>query len=104
MSLLNNKKQFNLFDKEHHQKKKMDRPVLLHSLASLHNEDHCDNCHRTATTLLEMKMDHIYEKHQLTLWIVTEPQSTTMVDGTIYMVVRDQFNFHTRLSKLSFVL
>ncbi|CAF4061192.1 unnamed protein product [Rotaria sp. Silwood2] len=50
-----------------------------------------------------MKMNHVYKDQQLSLWIVTRPESTNMTDGTIYMVVRGKFDFHIRLKQLSHV-
>ena len=103
-SLLKKKKEFVFFDKDHHDKKQMNRPVLLHSSTTLHTiEDHLNDCHRSNVCLIEMKMNHVYNGQQLPLWIVTRSEPTNMIDGTIYLIVRDQFDAHIRLGKFSIV-
>jgi hypothetical protein len=98
LSLLTNKKEIIFFDKDHPKKKKLNRPVLLQSLN--YTDNHCDDCHRTNICLFEMKINHIYKDHKLSLWIVTQPQPTNLIDGTTYLIVRDQYDFHIRLGKL----
>ncbi|CAF3416596.1 unnamed protein product, partial [Rotaria sp. Silwood2] len=67
----------------------MNRPVLLQSLTvHYNNQDHFNDNDRQNIYLIEMKMNHVYKDQQLSLWIVTRPESTNMTDGTIYMVVR----------------
>ncbi|CAF1092693.1 unnamed protein product [Rotaria sordida] len=99
LSLINKEKDLIFFDKDHHEKNKMNRPVLIQSLTFNYdnNEDHFDDSYRQNIYLIEMKMNHVYKDQQLSLWIVTRPESTNMIDGTIYMVVRDKFDFHIRL-------
>ncbi|CAF3539747.1 unnamed protein product [Rotaria sp. Silwood1] len=98
LSLINDRKKLIFFDKDHHEKNKMNRPVLIQSLTVNYNsEEHFDDNHRHNIHLIEMKINHVYKNQQLSLWIVTRPESTNMVDGTIYMVVRDEFDFHIRL-------
>jgi hypothetical protein len=100
-SLLKSKKEILFFDKDHHDKKEMNRPVLLQSLtAVLKDEGHCESCRRANISLIEMKINHMYKNQQIPLWIVTRAQSTNLIDGTIYLIVRDQFDFHIRLGKL----
>jgi len=101
LSLLKSKKEkLIFFDKDHPEKKKMNRPVLLQSMSFSHfNDDHCEDCHRSNISLIEMKINHIYKDQQLSLWIVTQPEPTNLIDGTTYFIVRDQFDFHIRLSK-----
>ena len=63
------------------------------------NEEYCDDCQRKNIFLINMKMNHVYEDQKISLWIVTRPEPTNLIDGTIYMIVRDQFDFHVRLGK-----
>jgi hypothetical protein len=102
--LLINKKEFKFFDKDHPEKKQMNRPVLLQSITFYHfnEDDHCEDCHRSNISLIEMKINHVYKDQQLPLWVVTQPQSTNLIDGTTYLVVRDQYDFHVRLGKIFF--
>ena len=78
----------------------MNRPVLLRSLTTCYHANNSHNdCHKKTISLIEMKIDHIYKDQQLPLWIVTQPEPTNLIDGTTYLVVRDQYDFHIRLSK-----
>jgi hypothetical protein len=104
-SLLNNKKKLVFFDSDHNEKLKMKRPVLLHSLTiNLNNEGYLNDSHRPTICLLEMKMNHVYKGKQLPLYTVTRPEPTSMIDGTIYLIVRDKFDFHIRLGKFLLVI
>ncbi|CAF1317832.1 unnamed protein product [Rotaria magnacalcarata] len=95
---ISSKKKLTFFEKDYHGKHNVNRPVLLcSSTVDFTNEDHCDDNHQQNISLMEMKMNHFYENQQLSLWIVTQPESTRMVDGKIYMVVRDELHFHIRL-------
>ena len=60
-SLVNSKKEFMFFDKDHHENKKMNRSVLLHSSNLNYHDDHFGVCHRTNIYLIEMKMDYVYK-------------------------------------------
>ena len=99
-SLLSNRKDLHFFADDHFEKKQFNRPVLLQTLNIPNgHEDQCDDCRRRNISLIDMKLNHIHEDHQISLWIVTQPQPTNLVDGTFYVVVRDQHDHHIRLSK-----
>jgi hypothetical protein len=100
LSLLKTNKELIFFDKDHPEKKQLNRPVLLQSLTFPHlDEDDCDDCHRSNISLIAMQINHVYKDQQLPLWIVTQPKPTNLIDGTTYCIVRDQYDFHIRLSK-----
>jgi hypothetical protein len=99
-SLLSKKKELIFFNNDHPKKTKFNRPVLLQAITIPHlQEDQCEDCRRSNISLIEMKLNHVHKDQQLSLWIVTQPEPTNLVDGTIYFVVRDQYDFHIRLSK-----
>jgi hypothetical protein len=99
-SLLTKKKELIFFENDHPKKLKFNRPVLLQAITDpcIH-VGLCDDCRRSSISLAKMKLNHIHQNQQLSLWIVTQPEPTNSLDGTIYFVVRDQHDFHIRLSK-----
>lgn len=97
-SLVADKKHLNFFGPDDFERKQFNRPVLLQALNIPYgHEDQCDDCRRRNITLIDMKLNHIHEDHQISLWIVNQPQPTNLVDGTFYVVVRDQHEHHIRL-------
>lgn len=100
-SLLNKKKEVSFFEKDHPRKRKTDRPILVHSTDTFNTCDgECDDDDELMDMpLLGMKLNHLYEDQQLSLWIVTKPEPTNLIDGTVYLIVRDKFDFHIRLGK-----
>ncbi|UJR38350.1 hypothetical protein I4U23_031020 [Adineta vaga] len=82
MECLRCHKQLNFFNKEHPDQQEIHRPVLTYSSLSctIEHKDQCDDCHRTDISLIEMKLDEVADDCQLSLWIVTQPQPTNMVD------------------------
>lgn len=90
----------NFFDQDHPEKKKINRPVLIQSTSyASRNDDQCEDCHRTDISLIQMKVNQVYKDQKLSLWIVTQPEPTNLIDGTTYLIVRDQYDFHIRLGK-----
>ena len=104
-SLITNKKEMIFFDQNPRGKKKVNRLVLLQALNIPYgHEDQCENCCRRNITLIDMTLNQIHEDQQISLWIVTQSQPTNLVDGTIYLIVRDKHNLHIRLGRSSFIL
>lgn len=89
------------FDQNPRGKKKINRLVLLQALnVPYGHEDQCENCRRKNITLIDMTLNHLHEDQQISLWIVTQPEPTNLVDGTIYLIVRDEHNLHIRLGRI----
>lgn len=104
-SLITNKKSMIFFDQDPRGKKKVNRLVLLQALnVPYGHEDQCENCRRKNITLVDMTLNHLHEDQQISLWIVTQAQPTNLVDGTIYLIVRDKNNLHIRLGRSSSIL
>lgn len=101
-SLVKSKKQLKFFEKDHPEKCKYHRPIYVRSSERSYTNYLNDDVDLSEMCLLGMKLNHVYDDHQLCLWIVTKPEPTNLVDGTIYMIVRDKFDFHIRLGKSFF--
>ena len=91
------------FKNEDRNHREMNRPVLLRSSSHGYTEkESLEHDDRPNVYLTEMKANRVFHGRQLSVWIVTPAALTTMLDGTIYLTVRDAFHFHIRLGKSVF--